>query len=375
MIASPAHATGRATPSRSWLQPFNPRTWLRNGHLQTIAGNFLRRSGTMPPLSERLVVPVEPAHRFIPPSGPAVEVPPSSVLCLCHWQPAAMRNHALTVVLIHGLEGSANSGYILGNTIRLWQQGCNVVRMNMRSCGGSDELAPTIYHSGRSEDVAAVVDTLAARGLERVALIGYSMGGNLAFRYAGQQALLPASQRNPSLCALAGVSPLLDLAPSSAALHLPGNRLYEQRFLRAMKKRLRTKARLFPALYAALEQEGVYAQIRTMRDFDGEIVARYGGFADAADYYEQVRASHFAADLHLPTLVLYSLDDPFIRTTPQTRDALLANPNVEYIETRHGGHCAFLSQPGSQAGNQPDTQGRWAEETLAQWLLHQQAQP
>ena len=348
-----------------WLKPFVPRRWMRNGHVQTVVGNYMRRTGPLPELSEQLVVPVEGPHRFCRSDGTEVAVPETSILCLCHWQPAAVRRSALTVVLVHGLEGSASSGYILGNAARLWTAGCNVVRMNMRSCGGSDALAPTIYHSGRSEDIAALVQTLCRRGFERIALVGYSMGGNLVLKYAGELAgELSPSTPNP-VRAVAGVSPLLDLAPSSAALHLPLNRLYEARFLRAMKRRLRGKARHFPQLYGSLEAEGVYDRIHSLRDFDGEIVARYGGFRDADDYYEQVRSSRFAASFAVPTLILHAADDPFIRTLPRTTAALLSNPSVRCVETTHGGHCAFLADPSGT------DQGRWAEETLAAWLTAQ----
>ena len=338
------------------VMPFRPRRWMRNPHAQTIAGNFLRRKGEPLPAPEELIVPVEAAHTATLQSGAEVSVPQTSVLCLCHWQSDSSAR--LTVVLVHGLEGSASSGYILGNAGRLLAAGCNVVRMNMRACGGGDALAPTIYHSGRSEDMGAVVKALHARGCRRIALVGYSMGGNLVFRYAGQHLANP-------VVAVAGVSPLLDLAPSSAALHLPSNRLYEKRFLRAMKRRLRAKAALFPAIYGALEGEGVFERIQTMRDFDGEIVARFGGFRDADDYYEQVRSSHYAATLAVPSLILHAADDPFIRTLPGTVATLRANPYVRYIETPKGGHCAFLSQPSGA------DEGRWAEETIAQWMVQE----
>lgn len=374
MSYSPAIAPSPQTvpDAAPWLRPFVPRPWLGNGHLQTIFGNFARRRGQLPQPAEPLIVPVEPAHAFRNQDGSTITVPQTSILCLCHWQPAAIRLHQPTVVLVHGLEGSANSGYILGNTIRLWQQGCNVIRMNMRSCGGSDTLAPTIYHSGRSEDIAAVLQALGSRGFDRVVPVGYSMGGNLVLRYAGQQSLLSPAARDAALAAAVGVSPLLDLAPSSAALHRPANRLYEQRFLRAMKRRLRAKAKLFPTLYGMLGAEGVYQRIRTMRDFDGEVVARYGGFKDASDYYEQVRASRYASNLAIPTLILHAADDPFIRTLPGTVAALRSNPSVDYVETAQGGHCAFLAratEPAAEAAS-ADHQGRWAEETIAQWLRY-----
>jgi predicted alpha/beta-fold hydrolase len=352
-------------PSHSSLgRPFSPRRWLRNAHAQTIAGNFLRRQGAPLPLPEELVIPVEPEHTARLRGGANVHVAATSVVCLCHWQlePASR----LTVVLVHGLEGSAHSGYILGNTGRLLAAGCNVVRMNMRACGGADALAPTIYHSGRSEDIDSVVQALGARDCGRIALVGYSMGGNLVFRYAGEQSVKRgAGAAAGPVVAVAGVSPLLDLAPSSAALHAPSNRLYEKRFLRAMKRRLRVKAELFPEIYGSLEREGVFERIRTMRDFDGEIVARFGGFRDADDYYEQVRASHYADSFAIPSLILHAADDPFIRTLPVTVQRLRANPCVRYVETTHGGHCAFLAEPSA------DDQGRWAEETIAQWLEQQ----
>jgi predicted alpha/beta-fold hydrolase len=351
-------------PSPSWHTPFVPQRWLRNGHLQTLVGNFLRRDWSLPE-AETVLVPA-PAS---PEDAPAREAGygPTQLLSLCHWQPEPVRRERLTVLLLHGLEGSAHSRYVLGNASRAWAAGCNVVRMNMRSCGGSDRLAPTIYHSGRSEDVAAVVETLVQQyGLEHIALVGYSMGANLVLKYAGEH-----GSRVRQLRAIVGVSPLMDLATSSAALHEPQNRIYEWRFLRNMKRRLRLKAELFPALYAPLEPEGVYRQIRTMRDFDHQIVARYGGFRDADDYYASVASSRYAASLSVPTLILHSLDDPFIRMLASTRAALAANPHVTYIETQHGGHCAFLTgnSPSDHASRQADR--HWAERTLLGYLLHQ----
>ncbi len=332
----------------NWLAPFSSRTFLRNAHLQTLAGNFLRRNLALPE-PEALLVEVE---------GPVSVYGPSYLLCHCHWQPEEVRAKRLTVVLVHGLEGSSNSQYILGNTARALAAGFNVVRMNMRSCGGTDEICPTIYHSGRSGDVAAVLKKIVeTQKLESVALVGYSMGGNLVFKFAGEAALaLPAQVK-----ALVGVSPLMDLAVSSAALHRPQNRMYEWHFLRNMIARVRRRMALFPAIYG----DAKISVIRSMRLFDEHIVARYGGFAGADDYYFSVASSPYAGLLNIPTLILHSLDDPFIRLLPETRAALIANPNVTYVETERGGHCAFLEE----ARNGDD--GRWAEKTLLGFLQAQ----
>jgi hypothetical protein len=333
---------------QDWLTPFSSPTLLRNGHLQTLAGNFLPRRLTLP-APERLLVEVE---------GPVFGYGPSYVLCHCHWQPEEVRAQSLAIVLIHGLEGSSSSQYMIGNAARALAAGFNVVRMNMRSCGGTDEICPTIYHSGRSGDVAAVIEKLIeTQHLQSIALVGYSMGGNLVFKYAGEVAPAPP----PQLKALIGVSPLMDLAVSSVALHEPQNRMYEWHFLRNMIARVRRRTVLYPAIYGTAE----IGQIRSMRLFDEHIVARYGGFAGADDYYASAASSRFADRLNIPTLILHSLDDPFIRMSPETRAALIANPNVTFVETQRGGHCAFLET----ARNGGD--GRWAEKTLLGFLRAQ----
>jgi predicted alpha/beta-fold hydrolase len=328
------------------MTDFIPRRWLRNGHVQTLAGNFLPRKLTLPE-PEPLLVEVE---------GPVGGYGPSQVLCHCHWQPRAVRSQRLTVVLVHGLEGSSQSQYIVGNTARALAAGLNVVRMNMRTCGGTDHLSPTIYHSGLSDDMGRVLEAIVReQQLEAVALVGYSMGGNLVLRWAGEK----GTRAPRELKAVVGVSPLMDLAVSSAALHLPRNRMYEWHFMKRMIARVRRRMALFPRIYG----DAAIDRIRTMRDFDGHIVARYGGFRDADDYYYSVASSKYAGVLQVPTLIVHSLDDPFIRMLPETRAALVANPHVTFLETRHGGHCAFLA-PARETGGD----GYWAERTLLGFL-------
>lgn len=345
-----------ANAMAEWVEEFVPRRWLRNGHLQTLAGNFLPRKIQLPE-PEPLLVEVE---------GPVAGYGPSQVLCHCHWQAPEVRRERLTVVLVHGLEGSSSSQYIRGNASRALAAGMNVVRMNMRTCGGTDHLSPTIYHSGRSDDVGRVVKTIVEQeGLTAVALVGYSMGGNLVLRFAGEHAdNLPAQVK-----AVVGVSPLMDLAASSVALHQPSNRIYERHFLRSMLARVRRRMAMYPRIYGGARLDSIH----TMRDFDQEIVARYGSFRDADDYYHSVASSHFADVLRAPTLIVHSIDDPFIRMLPATRGALMANPQVTLLETRQGGHCAFLEEPASARGQMPGTRsaddGRWAEKTLLAFLL------
>lgn len=322
----------------AWLTEFVPRRGLSNGHLQTIVGNFLPR----PPLQMET-------------TAEEIEVDPldgSRVLCHCHWQPERDRASRLTVILVHGLEGSSSSRYIQGVSARAWAAGFNVVRMNMRNCCETEELTPTLYHSGLSSDVGAVIDYFAARfGLERVALIGYSMGGNLVLKLAGEWG------SRPPLASVATVCPVIDLAPSSDALHGPANRLYEYRFLRGLMRRYRSKAASHPDRYLSSLQ----GPVRSLREFDDKIVARYCGFRDADDYYYRAAAARVVHRIAVPTLVLLAKDDPFIRLLPETRARLQANPHISFVETEHGGHCAFLSQDRGDDIH-------WAEATLIRYL-------
>ena len=323
----------------AWLTPFEPRRWLSNGHLQTIVGNYLPR----PPFR-------------IDGVAETVEVDPadgSRVLCQCHWQPAPVLAQRLTVVLVHGLEGSSNSRYIQGITARAFDAGFNVIRMNMRNCGGTDSLTPTLYHSGLSGDVGAVVTHFARQHtLERVALVGYSMGGNLVLKLDGEW----GSQ--PPLSAVAAVCPAIDLAAGADALHEPLNRAYEWKFLCGLRARYARKRELFPARYVPATEIG---PVHSIRQFDHKIVSRYCGFRDADDYYYRAASARVIDRITLPTFILHAQDDPFIRLLPETRAKILANASITFVETRHGGHCAYLS-------GDPGNDTHWAEAAVIRFL-------
>ena len=334
--ASPSPARNPEIPG--WLTAFTPRRGLTNGHAQTIVGDIYPRPAFQLPCSTDEVV-VDPRDN-------------SRVLCHSHWQPGQDARSRLTVVLVHGLEGSSDSRYIQGITTRAWSAGWNVVRMNMRNCGGTDSLTPALYHSGLSGDVGAVVEHyVRQRGLERVALVGYSMGGNLVLKLAGEW-----GERSP-LCAVATVCPAIDLAVSSDALHAPRNRFYEWHFLRRLIRRYYIKAALFPDIYAS---SGI-GPIRTLREFDDKIVARYCGFHDSSDYYYRAASARVIDRITVPTLVLRALDDPFIRLTLETRATIQANGQITLAETRHGGHCAFLAAAKGE-------EVHWAEATVMRYL-------
>ena len=195
--------------------------------------------------------------------------------------------------------------------------------------------APTLYNSSLSADVAAVARSVVENdGVSRFALIGFSMGGNLVLKLAGEWGKDgPAEFR-----AVAAVCPAMDLAASADALHEPANRIYEYYFLMQLFRRLRTKAKLFPKNFDLSRLRGV----SSLRLFDDRITAYYCGFAGADDYYARAAAANVVDRIAVPALIIHAANDPFIRLRPETVKRIASNPHITYIETADGGHCAFI---------------------------------
>ncbi|MGB8064102.1 MAG: alpha/beta fold hydrolase [Candidatus Sulfotelmatobacter sp.] len=305
--------------------------------MQTIASFLMGRRIHLPPAEER---PVE-------------VVPGTKVRCWCRWQPD--RAAALTLIVVHGLEGSTESQYMLGVARNGLAAGMNVVLMNQRNCGGMDHYAPTLYNSSLSGDVAAVARHVVENdGVSRFALIGFSMGGNLVLKLAGEWGRDGPTQFK----AVAAVCPAMDLAASADALHEPANRIYEYYFLMQLFRRLRAKARYFPEQFDVSRLRG----ISSLRLFDDRITAYYCGFAGADDYYARAAAANVVDRVAVPALIIHAANDPFIRMRPETRVRILRNPHITYIETGDGGHCAFMGEPDGDGYD-----GRWAEREVVQF--------
>jgi uncharacterized protein len=325
-------------------RPFTPRPWLRGGHVQTVASFLIPRRIHLPtpPVQEERLIEVDPGVQ---------------VLCHCHWQ--ADRARALTIIIVHGLEGSSASQYMLGVTEKALAAGMNVIRYNQRNCGGTDALAPVLYHSGLSQDVAAVAREVIARdGVSRLVLAGFSMGGNIVLKLAGEW----GSQAPPQFRAVAACCPAIDLAASADALHEPANRIYETYFLWALHRRMLQKARLFPEHFDVKRLRG----IRSLREFDDKVTAYYCGFTGVDDYYDRASAAHVVEKIAVPALVLHAANDPFIRITQETRRKISSNKNVSFVETADGGHCAFIGRRNLRDGHSGD--GYWAEHEIVNFL-------
>ena len=302
------------------VSPFEPHGWLRNAHLMTMAGALLPRRTSGLGRAEDRLFEVEPG---------------TQLLARCHWQREPRQEP--TLALVHGLEGSSESPYMRGLAARAFAAGFNVLRINQRNCGGTERLTGTLYNSGLSADFRAVLLELIARdGLKQIFFAGYSMGGNLVLKMAGE--LGAAAPRE--LRAICAVGPTLDLAACVDAIARPENWLYQWHFVRQLKLRMRRKAKLFPGQFELKSMR----RVRTVREFDDAITAPSCGYRNAADYYERASAMRVAHRIAVPTLILTSKDDPVVPIESFGAPEIGQNPQIQVAATEFGGHCAFISR-------------------------------
>ncbi len=321
---------------------FRPPFWLRNGHSNTVYSYLKPR----PALPTDFVAACRDHWLTLEPGTRA--------LLRCHWQ----TNEAPALLLIHGLEGSSEAGYMLTTAAKAWRRGWHVVRANVRGCGDSELECDSLYNSGLSGDADQMLRWLLAQArVSCAALVGFSMGGNIVLKYAGEQ----GDAAPERLRAVVAVSAPVDLGPSADALHRRANRIYEHRFLRGLTARLRSKARRYPGRFRVER----LPEVDSVRRFDDLITAPFFDYRDADDYYHRASAARVVSGIRVPTLVIHAEDDPFIVLTAATRARLEANPAVHFVSVRHGGHCGFM---GNRA---PDEDTYWAENRAVEFCVEE----
>jgi len=224
--------------------------------------------------------------------------------------------------------------------------------MNQRNCGGTEKLTPTLYNSGMSADYRMVLEELAAvDGFREIFFVGYSMGGNLVMKMAGEFGAAPPAELR-GVCA---VCPAMDLAACADALERRDNYFYQQRFVSGLMSRYARKAKLFPDRYAAVQKA-----VRTVREFDDLITAPSAGYRDAEDYYEQASAKNVVGQVGVPLLLITAEDDPFVPYVSFLAAGVEKNPWIRFAAPLHGGHCAFISRHGR-------AERFWAEQRVVEF--------
>lgn len=243
-------------------------------------------------------------------------------------------------LLLHGWEGSAESGYMRLTCARLLECGFDVFRLNFRDRGDTHHLNEDLFHSNRLDEVLQAALTVSRRWvsapMQPMVLAGYSLGGNFALRVA-----LHAPRVGLQLARVAAVCPALDPDRTTTAME-QGLSLYERYFLRKWTRSLRRKQVLFPQQHAIGEEQ---LRSRHLRELTAWLVARHTEFVDVDAYFDGYRIScDRMAGLQVPADILTSADDPVIPVDDFRNWQLPANATVEIAA--HGGHCAFLRDAG-----------------------------
>jgi predicted alpha/beta-fold hydrolase len=223
-------------------------------------------------------------------------------------------------------------------------------RFNMRGCGGTDELSITAYHAGQTSDLLAVLRQLKASGAPRIILVGFSLGGNVVLKLAGEL----GEEARELIAGVCSVSAPIDLAACAEALAQPQNFLYQRRFLDRLKERIRRRHLQAPEVYT-LEH---LPKIRTIIDFDDYYTARLFGFGTAANYFRTQSSNQFLERIRVPTLLVQAKDDPLIPFRVYHHPAFAGNPGLQLLAVEHGGHIGFLARRGPRF---------WLDETVLGW--------
>lgn len=280
--------------------------------------------------------------------------PEARVLAHCHWQGRPWTQP--TILVLHGLNGSSDAHYMKGIAAKAFARGLNVVRLNQRNCGDTEHLSAGLFHSGLTADVRAVVEELiAVDNLSSIVVAGYSLGGNLALKLAGEYGRRPPR----ALASVCAVSPIIEISECVLALERPGNWLYEWNFVKDLKRRMRRKARFWPGRFDLSALGGV----RTVRQFDELYTAPHFGFAGAEDYYHRASAMRVIDRVDIPALIIAADDDPFVPPLPFRDPKVSSNPQITLVACEHGGHCGFVGP--ASGGND----GYWAEDQIVAFAL------
>jgi len=324
------------------MSQFKPAWWLNHAHLQTLYPALWRKTPQPPLWRERLITP---DHDFID-------------IDYCGT------GNAPLIILLHGLTGSSQSSYIKGLQRVLLQHGFRSATLNFRGCSGEYNRLARCYHSGETEDIHFLYQTLRQREpTTPIAVIGFSLGGNVLLKWLGEQG------KQLDLFAAVAVSVPLLLNVCATKLDKGFSKLYRANLLRDLKHYISAKQQHLEKLGATQEankikQLGDLTDINSFWQYDDLVVAKLHGFANADDYYQKSSARQFLKTIAIPTLIIQAFDDPFM--TPDVLPHLdELSPAVQLEITQGGGHVGFV------AGKNPFKPIYWLERRILMFLKQQ----
>jgi len=309
---------------------FRPSWWLRNPHLQTLWASKVRRTLPLTLKTERLELA----------DGDFVDLA---------WN--GIESDSL-VCLFHGLAGCAQSAYANHILVALRDLGVQAVLMHFRGCSGEPNRLAVSYHSGHTDDIRFVINTLAKRfPNSTISAIGYSLGGNALLKYLAEE-----NSRCPLRQAIA-VSPPLVLQEGAKRMNQGFSKVYQRYLLRLMRQQLERKRAIYPQLKLPMADPS----LDTFWRFDDAITAPLHGFKDVHDYYSRCSSRQFLSAIKVPCHILHSRDDPFFSPDVIPAESELAQ-SVTFEIAERGGHVAFV------AGANPCKPHYWLEQRLIELL-------
>jgi len=285
---------------------------LSSGHIQTIFPVLFRKISNFAYQRERITTP---DNDFLD----------------LDWSCIQSRRLA---VISHGLEGCSDRAYIKGMARAVNCGGWDALAWNYRGCSGEPNLNLRFYHNGATDDLGRVIDHAMATGrYDEIALIGFSLGGNLTLVHLGRDRV------DPSVSKAVVFSVPCDLETSAALLASPANRIYMKRFLRLLHAKIKAKKALMPD---QIDDNG-YEGIKDFKDFDDRYTAPIHGFRNAEDYWRQCASRQFIPEIRVPTLIVNAANDPFLTKACFPLTEAGYNSRVTLSIPRSGGHVGFVA--------------------------------
>jgi predicted alpha/beta-fold hydrolase len=319
---------------------FNPVGLFKNGHFQTIYNALFYKPIDLENV-KKLEIKIDEKNTII-----------------CDYNKSINNSTNTLVILVHGLEGSSQSNYIISTAQKLIKKGFSVLRMNIRNCGGTSHLSETLYNAGLSDDVKKIIDYFIDKyDYKNIFACGFSLGANTVLKMAGEY----SSNYPKELKGVVAISPPLDLSESSEAIVLPRNMIYDDHYRKRLIKTYKNKKKFYPDNIDV----GILKKIKNLKDFDDYITGPSFGYKNAEEYYRLNSSLKFLPDVNVSTLIIQSKDDPIIPFNSTIKAINLNNENIHFLITEYGGHVGFIN---SFSASKNDIDRRWAENRVVEFV-------
>ena len=315
---------------------FKPLSLLRNCHLQTIVSSILSFKNSLKQTEEIILIPMKDGDRI-------------------QTKTNINTQSKKVAFLVHGLEGSSDARYMIQTSSRLFSEGYSTIRINLRNCGGTENLSQSLYNAGMSDDLETVLNFFKSFDFEETYLIGFSLGANLIGKYVGEK----GNQIDSKIKRVVLISPPLDLNKTLIRMSKGFNWFYNYHFTYLLKAKYLKKCQAHPHVF----DRKILKKIKNLKNFDDLITGPYFGFKDALDYYEWGSSIKYIENVKVPVFILQAKDDPIVDSIDHQELLQSSSEFIKVILTDKGGHVGFYGY-----GNGNKKANSWLEQTISQLI-------